>query len=106
MTLETDDEIFARVKKAIAEHGQDAYENYQDFLADNRAFDPYWEDGWQAIVKNTVEDFVFGRDVMIETARNHQGSSMDLARGLAFALDQAASVHAKTPVSASPKAGP
>ena len=88
MTNETDDDVFLRVKTTFAKFGAEMYESYQDFLADNRTFDPYWEDGWAAITQNTVEQFAFGRDAMIDVGREHSGP--DMVRELAYRLDRAA----------------
>lgn len=69
------------------------HKQYQDFLADNRTFEPYWQDGWDAIEANTVEQFVFGRDVMIAVGRAHSNPHK-LVQDLAFELDRAATAHA------------
>lgn len=92
--METDDQVFERVKNAIATSGGAMHDQYQDFLADNRTFEPYWQDGWDAIVSNTVESFVFGRDVMIAVGRTHTTPN-ELVQRLALELDRAAANHAK-----------
>lgn len=92
--METDNEVFERVKSALAILGPAMHEQYQDFLADNRTFEPYWQDGWDAIVSNTVEDFAFGREVMIAVGRAHSNPNK-LIQSLAFELDRAAINHAK-----------
>ncbi len=92
--METDNQVFERVKSAIATLGNAMHEQYQDFLADNRTFEPYWQDGWDAIVSNTVENFVFGRQVMISVGRAHS-NPRKLVQSLAFELDRAATNHAK-----------
>lgn len=93
-SMETDDQVFARVKGALATSGVAMHEQYQDFLCDNGTFEAYWQDGWDAIVSNTVEQFVFGRDVMIAVGRIHSTPN-ELIQTLAFELDRAATNHAK-----------
>lgn len=92
--METDNQVFERVKSAAAALGAQMHEQYQDFLADNRTFEPYWQDGWDAIVSNSVEQFVFGRAVMIAVGRAHSNPN-ELVKSLAFELDRAATNHAK-----------
>lgn len=92
--METDDQVFERVKNAIATSGSAMHEQYQDFLGDNRTFEPYWQDGWDAIVSNSVENFVFGREVMIAVGRAHSNPKT-LVQNLAFELDRAATNHAQ-----------
>ena len=94
MSQETDEQVCARVKKAIAAHGLSRFECYELFLADNRTFDPYWDGGWEAICKNTVDKLSFGIDAMIRVGRAHPGTTttdeIKMVDELAFQLDRSA----------------
>lgn len=107
--METDQQVFERVK-CHCNGGQDNARAIPRLLADNRTFEPYWQDGWDAIEANTVEQFVFGRDVMIAVGRLHS-IPQELVESLAFELDRAAARHAKgltppSPYKPAPKAPP
>lgn len=89
----SDDEVFERVRILIADEGAAWADGYELFLADNRTFDPYWQDGVDAIRDNTVADLVFGRECMIKVGREHLAdNSFDAANvlgDLAIAMDHA-----------------
>lgn len=91
-TAETDDQVFLRVKGVIARCGQQAYDNYYEFLVDNPTFEGYWSGGIDALRDNTVDTYGFGREVMIAVGRAfpapHQED--DLMQELGWRLDEAA----------------
>lgn len=89
---ENDDQVFARVKSAVARMGEDVYNSYYEFLADNRTAESYWADGLEAIQRNTVDRYGFGREVMISVGRRFPVGSNEhyMLQELAFQLDVAA----------------
>lgn len=101
----SDDVVVEAMRVLIADHGSDWAENYDLFLADNRTFDGYWEDGVDAIRDNTVEMLVFGRECMLTVGRQKEDALFavpgatadqsnlvhDILCDLAIAMDRAVS---------------
>lgn len=89
----SNDEVFERVRVLIADEGAEWADGYELFLADNRTFDPYWQDGVDAIRDNTVSDLVFGRECMIKVGRKHlednSFNSANVLGDLAIVMDHA-----------------
>lgn len=95
----TDENVFEQMQAMVSSEGADWAENYEMFLADNRTFEPYWDQGVEAIRTNTVDDFVFGRECMIAVGRKHlEANTFDadnVLDDLAIAMDRAVAALAR-----------
>lgn len=74
--LTTDQECFDFMKNAIASHGKACVKGMEEDAADNPndpLEDQCWGQGMKAIRTNTVENIGFGKEVMINVARQWLG---------------------------------